>query len=303
MIEFTATHFDELCACEPVRRQVETLETRRKAAIKSFWIYLVGAIVLAAAAFLSLQSAGWDTAAWIVGGIILAIGVGAALYPLGQVKEELKHPVLEQLAVGAKLEYIPSDFEPPVYLSARDLLFGASLSTQTFTDLFHGAGADGRGYAVYEACLQRRVGKNTATIFSGQIYALHRPPGASGFTVIVPDRKLFNFFKPASDMERVKIEGDEEFERRFEVYSTAPLEAKQLLFDTDLRRHLLALRQDGRVHAYLGPDEALVAVSGKDRFEPGTMFRSKPGEERVRLMFDDVCASLAVLRALKEKLG
>ena len=303
MIDFTAEHFDELCACEPVRRQVETLETRRRAAMKSFWLYLVGGIAVAAAAFVSLQSAGWDTAAWIVGGLILAIGIGAAFYPLGQVKEELKHPVLEQLAGRAGLEYLPSEFEPPAYLSARDLLFGASLSHQTFTDLFHGADSEGRGHAVYEACLQRRVGKNTTTVFSGQIYALHRPPGASGFTAIVPDRKLFNFFKPARAMERVKIEGDAEFERRFEVYSTAPLEAKQLLFDTDLRRRLLDLRESGRVFAYVGPDEALVAVSGKDRFEPGSMFRSKPGQERVRLMFDDVSASLRILRELKEKLG
>ncbi len=33
------------------------------------------------------------------------------------------------------------------------------------------------------------------------------------------------------------------------------------------------------------------------------MLRSKPGRERVQAMFDDVCASLAVLRQLKAKLG
>jgi hypothetical protein len=33
------------------------------------------------------------------------------------------------------------------------------------------------------------------------------------------------------------------------------------------------------------------------------MLRFRPGEERVRLMFDDVCASLELLRELKAKLG
>ncbi|MFN3388791.1 MAG: DUF3137 domain-containing protein [Allosphingosinicella sp.] len=303
MIEFTAAHFEELCACEPVRSQVETLESRRKAAMKAFWLYLTGGIVVAAAALFSLQSAGWEVAAWIVGGLILVAGIGAAVSPLGQIKEALKHPVLEQLAAKSELEYIPFGFTPPAYPPARNLLFGANLSSESFTDLFHGADAEGRGYAVYEACLQRRSGKSTVTVFSGQLYAVHRRPGAKGTTVIVPDRKLFNFFKPSGDMQRVKIEGDPEFEERFEAYSTEPLEAKQLLFDTDLRRRLLALRRSGRVYAYLDADEALVAVSGKDRFEPGTMFRSKPGEERIRLMFDDVCASLAILQDLKARLG
>ena len=104
-------------------------------------------------------------------------------------------------------------------------------------------------------------------------------------------------------MERVRIEGDEPFEKKFEVYSTQPLEAKQLLFDSARRRLLLELRQSGRVFALVTPEEALVAAWGKNRFEPGNMFRSRTGEERVRLMFDDLCASFAVLRDLKARLG
>jgi hypothetical protein len=104
-------------------------------------------------------------------------------------------------------------------------------------------------------------------------------------------------------MERVRIEGDEAFEKKFEVYSTHPMEARELLFDTAFRTRLVGLRENGRVFVYVGPEEALVAAKGKDRFEPGSMLRSKPGEERVKLMFDDVCASLDLLRALKAKLG
>ena len=104
-------------------------------------------------------------------------------------------------------------------------------------------------------------------------------------------------------MERVRIEGDEAFEKKFEVYSTHPLEARELLFDTVFRAKLLELRKTGRVFVYAGPEEALVAATGKDRFEPGNMLRSRPGEERVKGMFEDVRASLELLRSLKAKLG
>ena len=303
MFEFTAAHFDELCKCAPVHEQLSTLETRRRAAVKRFWLLLPVAILVAAAAWWSLDASGWPTAAIVLGVVLLFFGVVAAASSLMKVSEDLKLPVLERLAATAEMEYLPGDFAPPLYGEARKTLFGGWLSSETFTDLFHGADSEGRGYAVYEACLQRKTGKHTQIVFSGQIYALHRRQGGEGVTAIVPDRGLFNFFKPARGMERVRIEGDAAFEKKFEVYSTDPLEAKQLLFDSDFRRRLLELRQSGRVLAYLGPQEAVVAVSGKNRFEPGSMFRRKSGEERVRAMFDDVCASMAALRALKAKLG
>jgi hypothetical protein len=279
------------------------LEGERRDALRKFWTRGLLGLALAAAAFLSLLYSGWGVAAVFVGALFLVFNAIAAIMPLSQVKEGLKQPVLDALARRCALEYISDGFEPPVYGHARKLLFG-SVSGQSFTDLFHGADAEGRGYAAYEACLQRQAGKNAVTIFSGQMYAIHRKPRDKGITVIVPDRKIFNFFKPASDMERVRMEGDEDFEKRFEVYSTAPLEARSLLFSSDLRRRLLDLRSHGKVWVYLSPEEALVAAhSGKDRFEPGSMFRSRAGEERAKAMFDDVAEALDTLRDLKARLG
>ncbi len=303
MIQLDAAQFPALCATAVVRERMDAIEGERRDAVRKFWTRGLAGLLLTAAVFLSLRASGWEMVA-IVAAMLFLIGtVMAAIHPLGQAKEGLKLPVLGEVATRCGMEYMAGDFTPPVYHNARGLLFGGGMSSETFTDLFHGADEEGRGHAVYEACLQRRVGKNTATIFSGQMYAIHRRGGGNAITAIVPDKKIFNFFKPARDMERVRIEGDEEFERRFEVYSTAPPEAKQLLFDSALRARLLALRESGRVLAYIGPEEALVAVAGKDRFEPGSMFRSRPGEERVRLMFDDVRASLDVLRDLKARLG
>jgi hypothetical protein len=273
-------------------------------AVRKFWLRLTIGLALTAAALATFVNSGWGGLGFVLVGLFLVGTFIGAAAPLMAAKEGLKHPVLEEVAKKAGLEYFPSDFTPPVFGSARALLFGGSgFSSETYTDLFNGTDEEGRGFAVYEACLQRRIGKNTHIVFSGQMYAIQRRPGMQGHTAIVPDKKIFNFWKPASDMERVRIEGDEPFEKKFEVYSTHPMEARELLFDSAFRARLLELRESGRVLIYVGPEEALVAATGKDRFEPGSMLRSRPGEERVRLMFDEVCASLELLRELKAKLA
>jgi len=304
MIQLTNTDFQALCATGAVRDRIGSLEGERKTAVRQFLLRGTIGLALSVAALVTLLNAGWEVVAMIAFAAFLFGTFVAAASPLMKAKEGLKHPVLEQVAKQAGLEYFPSGFEPPVFGSGRALLFGGSgFSSQTFTDLFNGTDEEGRGFAVYEACLQRRAGKSTYVVFSGQMYAIQRRPGAQGQTVVVPDRKLLNFWKPSSDMERVRIEGDEAFEKKFEVYATHPLEARELLFDTAFRARLLELRKAGRVYVYAGPEEALVATWGKDRFEPGNMLRSRPGEERVRSMFEDVCASLQLLRELKGKLG
>jgi len=75
-----------------------------------------------------------------------------------------------------------------------------------------------------------------------------------------------------------------------------------MLLGADARRKFLEWRLGGRVLAYVGPEDILVAIPGKNRFEPGSMFRARSGEERVRQMFDEVCASLATLKSLRESL-
>jgi hypothetical protein len=304
MIQLTDADFQTLCAAGTVRERIGALEGERKAAVRKFWLRGGIGLALSAAALVTLLNAGWEAMAFIVFVVFLIGTFIAAAGPLMAAKEGLKHPVLEEVAKKAGLEYFPSDFTPPVFGSARALLFGGGgFSSQTYTDLFNGVDEEGRGFAVYEASLQRRAGKNTYSVFCGQMYAIQRRPGAQGETVIVPDKKIFNFWKPSSDMERVRIEGDEAFEKAFEVYSTHPMEARELLLDSVFRSRLMELRKSGRLCVYAGPEEALVAVNGKDRFEPGSMLRSRPGEERVKLMFDDVCGSLELLRELKAKLG
>lgn len=303
MIEFTADRFQEVCASAVVSERIGAMEDERREAASKFWKRLLIGLALSGAVLWSLIASGWVAVA-VAGFLAVVVGtIIVSILPLLKAKEGLKHPVLEEIAKQAGMEYLPNAFEPPIFASARKLLFGGSgFSSAAFTDLFNGTDEAGKGYAVYESCLQRRSGKNSYVVFSGQMYAIQRRSPGSGHTVIVPDKKIFNFWKPASDMERVKVEGDAEFERRFEIYSTEPMAAKMLV-DADLRRLFLGFRESGRVFAFVGPEEVLVCISGKDRFEPGSMLRSRPGQERVRMMFDDVCASLTVLKQLKAKFG
>jgi len=304
MIQLTNADFQTLCSTGTVRERIGALEGERKIAVRKFWLRGSIGLVLTAAALATLLNAGWEVVAFLVFAAFLVGTFIAAAAPLMAAKEKLKHPVLEEVARKAGLEYFPSDFTPPALASACALLFGGGgFSSETYSDLFNDTDEEGRGFAVYEANLQRRAGKNTYSVFCGQMYAIQRRPGHQGEIAIVPDKKILNFWKPSSDMERVGIEGDDAFEKKFEVYATHPMEARALLFDSAFRARLLELRKEGRVFVYVGPEEALIAATGNDRFEPGSMLRSRPGEERVRLMFDDVCASLDLLGELKAKLG
>lgn len=301
MIELTARDYDDLCRTGRVRAEIATVEEKRKAAVRRFWLLLLGSLVLGAAIVVSLGASEWLWAGVILAVVAVIAALVLGFMPLNAAKEDLKHPVLEDLARRGGMEYIASGFEPPVFPSAGRALFGR-WSSHSFTDLFHGVDAEGRRYAVYEGTLTRRQGKSTVTVFTGQVYAFQRRSGGGGGeTAILPDKGLFNFIKPRG-MDRVRYDSDPEFDRRFEIYSTHAASALGLA-GSAVRRVLLDLRQQGRVYAWMGPEDALVAVWGKERFEPGSMFRSRAGEERVRLMFDDVCASLAVLRRLRDALG
>jgi hypothetical protein len=304
MNELTADCFESLCAEAPVSAQLSQLDEHRAAALRRFWLLLLVGLVLGPLAAWMLIRADWPTIGIVVGAVLLIVPIMVGGAYLASAGRALKIPVLERIAARAGMEYVAGGFSPPVYPEARKALFGSWLSSEEFTDLFNGKDEEGRGYAVYEATLQRRSGKNTHTVFSGQIYAFERRRRASGETVIVPDRGLFNFFTPAGGMERVKIDDtDEAFEKKFEAYSTEPMEARTLLLDPELRRLLLDLRESGRTFLWLGGENAMVAATGKNRFEPGSMLRSTPGRDRVRAMLEDSCAAFATLRKLRTKLG
>ena len=303
MAEFTTAHFEEICAADPVKSQIDGIEAIRSAAVKQFWMVAVGggigALVLAAlvGAFTNFT----------VGMIIFIVGaIGALIFafrPLEAARKGLKNPMLTALAARGGMEYAETGFQPPFYMGARKSLFGSWLSSQTFTDMFSGRDENGKAFAIFEATLEQGSGKSRTTIFQGQMYGFESTKGGADVTVITPDKGLFNFFKPGPGMERVKFDSNPEFEKRFEVYSTNPSMTTGLLGSPTLQNRLLELRGKGNVFAYIGGSEALIAITGGDKFEPGSMFKATAGQERARMMFDDVCGALALLKELRAAFG
>jgi hypothetical protein len=302
MIAYSDALCREVSGAGPVAIEISTMEDRRKSGLVRFWAMLAGGVAVTALAGYALASPHRTGLVVIVAIVVLALAAVLGYRQLAKVAESLKVPALQTIAAKGGLTYMERGFDPPVYGDARKALFGNWLSTQTFTDLFNGSDESGRRFALYEAVLVRGSGKHRHTVFSGQVYAWQRRARSGSEIVIVPDRGLFNFFKPVSGMERVHFEADPEFERKFEVYAFEPQQA-MMAIGSDLRRALLELRQAGRVFGYIGPEDVLIAGWGRNRFEPGSMFRAIPGEERVRNMVEDVCSGLATLARLRGAIG
>lgn len=300
MIDYSEDQFRDLCRGR-VGEEIGGIEQKRAAAVRLFWLVLVVGLGVTGLVAWWTIGAGQLIVGVIAASVLAMVTMGLAAWRLGRVGMALKLPFLEALAGKGGMTYVAHGFDPPVYAEAKDALFGSWLTTQTFTDLFQGTDADGRRFAVYEATLSRQSGKSLVIVFTGQIYAFQRRARSAGQIVVVPDRGIFNFFKPQRGMDRVAFQGDPDFEKKFEVYATEPSSA-QLRLGSEARRKFLEWRLGGKVLAYVGPEDALVAITGKNRFEVGSMFRAKPGQERVRTMFDEVRASLATLRSVKAAL-
>jgi hypothetical protein len=302
-MSFTATDFATLCAQGPVATQITTIEDTRRKAVSRFWTLLLGglaAVAVIAFVLANLLSVPVGATVFFAGAIFLFI---FAFKPLAAAGESIKLPTLEALAAQGGMSFTPTGFEPPVFAEARRALFGSWLSSANFSDLFYGTGADGKRFAFYEGELWQGHGKHRAQVFSGQFYGFERHRTQVGDIVAVPDRGLFNFFKPAGGFQRVRIETDPEFEKKFELYAIDQAAARMMFGGSEVRRLLLDLRQQGKVFLFVGPNDVLAAVHGRNRYEPGSMFSSKAGEARVRLMFDDVCAAMEIVKRLKSAFG
>jgi len=298
MIAYSDALCREICGAGPVALQISTMEDRRWSGLVRFWATLGAGISITAGLIYMLAGSQRAGFAGIFAVVILGLAWVLGYSQLAKVAGALKVPVLQTIAAKGGLTYRNVGFDPPVFAAARPALFGNWLSSQTFTDLFNGSDENGKNFSLYEAVLVRGHGRNRHKIFSGQVYAWQRRVRSGGEIAIVPDRGIFNFFKPVGGMERVRFEADPEFERKFEVYAFEPQQA-EMVIGADLRRALVDLRQAGRVFAYVGPEEVLIAASGRNRFEPGSMFRAIQSEQRVRAMLEDVCAGLATLERLR----
>lgn len=299
MLELTADDFRDVCRTDRMRSEISAIEAKRRKALLRFWLILAATPFAAFLVLLVITGFGQFGLGMVFAAWTLGAGYMLARRPLSTAGESLKHPLLEALAEEAGLEYLPDGFDPPGMAAAAKTLFG-NVAAFRFTDLLHGTDESGRRFAMYEAKL-RGAGRGRRTYFSGQIYAWQRGGSDRAETAVLADGGFLDFIAP-SGMDRLTFGGDPEFNRVYEIYGTDP-DAAHALLQREVRKQLLGLCRDGPATAYFGPEDALVAVWCRDLYEPGSMFRGRSGEERAKGMFEDLCASLALMRRLKALIG
>jgi hypothetical protein len=100
--------------------------------------------------------------------------------------------------------------------------------------------------SIIEVSMERGSGNSTEVLFDGLLIGLELPRSLTGTTVVAEEQDVF---KQLADrwrlegLERVRLE-DPGFERRYQVYSTDPVEARALLTPAFMERFLALARWD-----------------------------------------------------------
>lgn len=295
--DMSATDFDALCD-GPLAGVLSGLEDSRKKAVRTFWIAMAVAVIVAGLALIFAPNM---TLKLVIAVFALLGGWFLGSMPMGKVGRSLKDPAYAAICGARNMTFTGDKFSADGYQGLHRA-FG-SPNQQSFADRFAGE-EDGRPFAFYEASLVKGSGKSRQQVFTGIIHASRRAAPLQGDTLVVPDKGLFNFLKPGGGLDRVKFEDDAEFEKRFEVYSTQPDEARALL-GPEVRAKLLEWRDRHQgVHLHVGGETMTVAFNDKrSRFEAGSMMKAVPGRDRVRAMWDDLEAGIAQMREVRSVLG
>lgn len=295
--EMSSTDVDALCD-GPLAPLLAGLEQTRKKAVGRYQLGLGITAVLVVLAFLIPGPLAMKLVVAFFVGLIgwVVSGLG-----LDKVSKGLKDPAYAAICEARGMTFSGTGFQPDGY-EGLSKLFGQP-NSRNFSDRFAGE-EEGRPYAFYEAALVKGSGKSRREVFNGLIVATRRRSGLAGETVVAPDKGLFNFFTPGGGMQRVKFEDDPEFEKKFEVYSTNPDEARGLINPVS-RAKLQELRQsNSAVTVHFVADMVCVALHDrKNRFEAGPMMKSVPGRERIRAMIDDLDRALDQMRDIRRTFG
>lgn len=290
------TSFDSIYA--ELKEGLETSYAGRAKAARSGTIRLViGLVVTAILAYLLHTTNLWP----YVAALGLFVTLWLAFKPMRKLGGQIKHPVLETIARRSGMTYQESGFQPAGSAQAHKALFSGA-GQSNYTDCFSGE-RDGRAFCVYEANISQKTGGNSemaGEMFAGQVYWFRRKSSV-GEIAIVPDRGVFRFFKPGKGLELVKFPDDAEFEKRFDVYAANEADARAVL-TPPVRQQLLAWRGKEPLFAHLMGDEALVAISGNNLFEPTLKKKTTP-EETARGLYNDVQGCTGRLAELDAALG
>lgn len=286
---------------------LEGLEAERPQALKNFYMFVAGAIMLfvLAAFFILLRGRGDP-------GVLIFVGMASigicywGFRPLAALRKKAKLAVMHHLCDYLGLDYHMKPFQVSL-TQHRELSLIPSHDESKVEDQISGD-VEGVGFDLFEAKLvtisrDSKGRKTRTTVFRGLLAKFDFHKNFTGTTIITRDySKLGNFFggwgKPG---ERVKLE-DPVFEGLFEVYSTDQIEARYLLTPRFMERVCYLSNRVGRGNMQLAfhhGDLYLAIRKKKDSFEGGSAFSDFTDQANIKQTITEVALIYDIVQKLK----
>jgi hypothetical protein len=295
-----------------IQPQLAAREHDRVAALKrQFNFTLIGVVIgaaLAAAGFVFFQHPAGVFLGFIVGGGMYAWGSTA----ISKLKTETKLMLIEPVSSEFGLSFELSPGAPNRMGHFLSLGLVPSWDRAKYEDLLAGRRGDDP-FEFFEAHLEEkrtttdgkgRTRTTWVTVFRGQCLVVDFHKEFKGITKVYRDMGALNWFAKFGVKEpRVRLE-DPIFEKAFEVYGSDQIEARFIL-TPDFMERLVGLErafQGKQLRCAFAGGEMLLAVSGKNLLEAGSMNRKMDDLRRVREILHDFAAIFLLIDAMSQRL-
>lgn len=265
-------HAEDLRAC------MAAFQLARNNTLRKMLFYFLGALILGIVLF-ALTGMSF----WALLSIALLTAWGIVWQRFGSAGQQLGQSLLEAMAERSKAQFVPGRFSPPTWPRLAELL---SHDTQSFRPRFFNLLRVGTGdnmqCQIFDADIYQargfRRGRRSVHVFEGQFYQFPRATTSRGTTLFVTrGRKIAVPVQGPHRYEKL-IPDNSAMKHAFDIYSTDPAEARQLLEGSRLCQELLQVAQAARrqqVIALIEPDYALLAIEGP--MTPLRRFRLRSG--------------------------
>ena len=262
----------------------------------------VAALLITAIVILALSSSGERDLYWVAAFATGIVGMFAAAWSYSRVQKSVKAFLLEKtcgfLDMGYSLEAPRTHVEAFKSLQLLPFHHWSKVEDEITGEL------DGVDFHVMDAKLSRRSGKSNRTVFRGVLATFQVERPFAGITIVARDKgwlgKLFE--GSGGRFQRIEFE-DDDFERRFDVYSDSPPDSRALL-DRVMVERLKSLSDSlgGRLAVAFNDRRVLASVNRKkDLFEAGGLSQPLDDPRRVQAIVDDIGFALGVAEALNLK--
>jgi len=272
-------------------------EVERQRLVKRFWLAVKLGVVIAACVVVPLTMATGDSDTIYLGFLIVLGAAGLVYVPLATFEKRCKAKALNALAEAIGMTYQCEGFTPPRLGHLGEFGLVEAWDESRWEDLFSGS-RGGVPFQLYETTLTTGSGKNTRTVFSGQVIRIDFPKTFLGTTVINRDSvRRWRFGAPK--LEKVRLESSQ-FERIFEVHGTDQVEARYLVHPAFMER-LMALEtaSAGRnLRCVFDDGDLIIAIEGANLFEVVEVFKPLPSREQTRKGVRQIAEVLGLIDAV-----